>query len=252
VVKNQSEKVGPFHILLVALSLYVLVALFIEAVISVSASTHSILLYVDNAICVIFLFDFCYRLVTANSKMRFLRWGWIDLVSSFPALPALRIGRAVRVVRVLRVLRGFRSLKTIGGTLFARRAKGSIATAIFLCTLLIVFSSITILHVETGSNANIRGPEDALWWSIVTMTTVGYGDRFPTSTEGRMIAVILMLSGVGAIAILSGAFAAWFTETEENKHKDDVPIGEQLSVLIHEVRALRSEICELRVTHDVD
>jgi voltage-gated potassium channel len=246
VAREKAEKIGAFQILLVALSVYVLVALFIEAVFSISASSHAILLYVDNGICCIFLYDFLYRFVHAENKLRFLRWGWIDLISSIPVLPALRIGRAVRIVRVLRLIRAFRSVKTIGAVLFANRAKGTLATAVFLSMLLTVFASIAILQVENGQDSNIHGPEDALWWSIVTITTVGYGDRFPTTTEGRIIGAILMVAGIGLFAVLSGTFAAWFTETYQDKHEhDDMDTtNEQIALLIKEVRALQAKIEE--------
>jgi voltage-gated potassium channel len=241
---TDTEKIGPFQVLLVALSLYVLAALFIEAVVPMSPSSRTILVYMDDAICLVFLYDVFYRFVRAKNKLRFWRWGWIDLISSTPAFPILRIGRAVRVVRVLKMMRGFRSLKTIGATLFARRAKGAVVTAIFLCTLLVVFSSITILHVETGPDANIHGPEDALWWSIVTITTVGYGDRFPVTTEGRVIGISLMLSGVGLLAVLSGAFAAWFMEADERKREGSLATSAQVLTLTEEIKAMRLEISE--------
>jgi voltage-gated potassium channel len=252
-VRDDSEPPGAFQILLVALSIYVLAALFIEAAVPLRPSTQAILLHLDTGICVVFLFDFFYRFARAKKKLRFLRWGWIDLVSSIPAISVLRIGRAVRVVRVLRLLRGFRSVKTIGTVLFAQRAKGTLATATFLCVLLIVFSSVSILHVENGPESNIRGPEDALWWSVATVTTVGYGDRFPISTEGRLIGAALMLCGVGLFGILSGAFAAWFTEARESQ-SDSNPAEmpkDQLAILIHEVRELRAEIRAAGLTRDV-
>ena len=221
-----------------------LAALLIEAVVPISASSRTILFHVDNVICVVFLYDFCFRFAQAKVKLRFLRWGWIDLVSSIPALPVLRIGRAVRVVRVLKLLRGFRSLKTIGATLFAHRAKGTIVTAVFLSTLLIVFSSIMILHVENGPEANILGPEDALWWSFVTITTVGYGDKYPVTTEGRVIGVALMLSGMGLFAVLSGAFAAWFMDADKERRDNYLATSDQVLTLLEEIRALRAGIAE--------
>jgi voltage-gated potassium channel len=110
--------------------------------------------------------------------------------------------------------------------------------------LLIVFSSITVLHVENVPDANIHGPEDALWWSIVTITTVGYGDRFPVTTEGRVIGIALMVSGVGIFAVLSGAFAAWFMETEQEKREESLATSEQVLKLAEEIKVLRLEISE--------
>ena len=240
------EKIGAFQILLVALSIYVLFALAIEVIVPISSSTRLIFAYVDNLICLVFLYDFFHRLAVSKNKLHFLRWGWIDLISSIPTLSVFRVGRAVRIIRVLRLLRGFRSVKTIGAVLFANRAKGAVATAAFLCILLIIFSSVAILHVENTPDSNIHGPQDALWWSIVTITTVGYGDRFPTTFEGRIIGVVLMLSGVGLFGVLSGAFAAWFTGTLHDENESEVKelSGNELSVLIEEVRALRTEMRE--------
>jgi voltage-gated potassium channel Kch len=122
---------------------------------------------------------------------------------------------------------------------------------VFLSTLLIVFSSIGILQVENSPDSNIRGPEDALWWSVVTITTVGYGDRFPITTEGRFIGAVLMVAGIGLFAVLSGAFAAWFTDASQNEHElqDFKTTNEQLILLTEEVRTLRSEIGESASVH---
>lgn len=240
---KEREEIGPFQILLVALSVYVLLALGTEAVVPLSAYTRSILIHIDNFICLIFLCDFFHRFALSKHKLRFLRWGWIDLVSSIPAIPVLRVGRAVRVIRVLRLLRGLRSIRTIGTVLFANRAKGTLATAGLLCVLLVLFSSVAILQVENGPDSNIRGPEDALWWSVVTITTVGYGDRYPVTTEGRIIGAGLMLCGVGLFAVLAGAFAAWFAGAPPNQAEPKTDTTQkQLSALVDEVRALRAEM----------
>jgi voltage-gated potassium channel len=211
-----------------------------------SSSTRAVLLQVDNAICGVFLYDFIFRLVRAEDKLRFLRWGWLDLVSSIPTFQVFRVARAARIIRVFRLLRGFRSAKTIGTVLFSHRAKGTLATAVFLSILLIVFSSIAIQNVETDAGSNIRGPVDAVWWSITTITTVGYGDRYPITEEGRFIGVLLMLSGIGLFSILSGAFAAWFTEKDLKEKESEAGSRDlqaaQLAILIAEVKALRAEV----------
>src|SRR3972149_6773059 len=67
-----------------------------------------------------------------------------------------------------------------------------------------------VLHFEDVPEANIKGPEDAVWWAFVTMTTVGYGDRFPVTSEGRLAGALLMVAGVGLFGTFSGFVAAWF------------------------------------------
>jgi voltage-gated potassium channel len=82
--------------------------------------------------------------------------------------------------------------------------------------LLVAFASVSILIFESGPDANIRTAEDAIWWSVSTITTVGYGDRFPVSVEGRVIAMVLMISGVGLFGALSGTVASLFIGKEES------------------------------------
>jgi voltage-gated potassium channel len=156
----------------VALSGYVLLALLVERMFTITPQTLEILNLIDTAVCAVFIADFFVQLGTARSKLHYLRWGWIDLISSIPMLPALRWGRMVRIVRVIRVLRGFRAAKILTSIIFAHRAKGALATALFVCLVLVPFGSVTILHVETDTDSNIRTPGDALWWSLATLATV--------------------------------------------------------------------------------
>jgi voltage-gated potassium channel len=92
----------------------------------------------------------------------------------------------------------------------ARRSESAFLTAALLSLLLIVSGSIAVLQFEKASGGNIVSGEDALWWAITTMTTVGYGDRFPITSEGRLVAAVLMAAGVGVFGTLSGLVASWF------------------------------------------
>ncbi|MGE0021904.1 MAG: potassium channel family protein [Draconibacterium sp.] len=91
-----------------------------------------------------------------------------------------------------------------------------------MAVLLIIFSSIAILQVENAPNSNIQTAEDAIWWSYVTITTVGYGDKFPVTTEGRIIASVLMTAGVGLFGTFTAYIASLFVtdkKTEEENSK---------------------------------
>lgn len=85
---------------------------------------------------------------------------------------------------------------------------------------MIIFSSIAILQVEDAENSNIKSAKDALQWSYVSITTVGYGDKYPVTSEGRIIAVALMTVGVGLFGTFAGFIASWFVE--ERKHEGGV------------------------------
>jgi voltage-gated potassium channel len=123
---------------------------------------------------------------------------------------SLRIGRAARAMRILRVIRGVKSARAIAHFLVAKRAESAFLATVLLALLVLVFSSISILQFEMPGGGNIQTAEDAMWWAISTMTTVGYGDRYPITTEGRLIAVFLMAAGVGVFGTFSGLIASWF------------------------------------------
>jgi voltage-gated potassium channel len=82
---------------------------------------------------------------------------------------------------------------------------------------MVIFSAIAILQVEDDPSGNIKTAEDAIWWAYVTVTTVGYGDKFPVTTEGRIIAAVLMTVGVGLFGTFTAFLASWFvTEKQED------------------------------------
>jgi len=209
-------------IVIVILSVYVLIALLIDSYFKLSPEVSKLLYFIDNIICVFFLFDFFYRFLTAPSKKEFLKWGWIDFISSIPSVEILRYGRFIRLFRLLRVLRAFRSVKYLTKHLFKNRTQGTFATVSLIALLMIIFGSISILQVEVDPNSNIKSAEDAIWWAFVTITTVGYGDKYPITTEGRIIAAFLMVTGVGLFGTFTGFIAAWFMggKTKEEELKE--------------------------------
>ena len=198
------------HLLVILLSVYVLVVLVVDTLVKLPTETARLLTFIDDIICVFFLFEFCLRFYQARSKWGFMKWGWIDLISSIPALPFLRAGRALRLVRLLRIMRAFRSTKHLIRYVFESRVKGTFTVVSIIAVLMILFSSVAILQVEDQPTSNIKSAEDALWWSYVTITTVGYGDKYPVTTEGRLIAAVLMTVGVGLFGTFTGFLASWF------------------------------------------
>jgi voltage-gated potassium channel len=161
---------------------------------------------------------------------------WVDFISSIPMLGIFRWARVVRVVRLLRILRAFRSSKILITYLFRHRANSTFATVTLISTILVIFSSITILHVETDAGSNIKTPVDALWWAFTTITTVGYGDKYPVTTAGRMVAVVLMIAGVGLFATFTAYISSFFLESAQKKNEGDV------KELLKEVRALHEKV----------
>jgi voltage-gated potassium channel len=208
---------------MLSLCLWALGTLAAGAVLPLDEETETILIYADTAVCALFLLDFLGAMYRAPTRLHyFITWGWIDLLSSIPTVGPLRIGRAARAMRILRVVRGVKSARAIAHFLAAKRAESVFLATVLLALLILVFSSIAILHFEMPADGNIQTAEDAMWWAISTMTTVGYGDRYPTTTEGRLIAVFLMAAGVGVFGTVSGLIATWFLSPAVDETETDL------------------------------
>ena len=140
-------------------------------VMDLDPGTRGVLDYADYMVCFLFLADFLASLWAApNRNKYFFTWGWLDLLSSIPALDAARWGRGARVLRVLRVLRGLRATKILTTLILKRRAESTFLAASLVALLLVVFCSMSVLQFETEPESNIRSAEDAIWWAFATMT----------------------------------------------------------------------------------
>lgn len=213
---------------------------------------YSVLWIVDNLFCFIFLGDFTYRIIKAESKIGYLKWhGTFDLLGSIPAFPALRIFRLFRLTRVARVLR-------IGGPnriiheFLSRRSESALYLTIIMALLVITFGSIAVYYAESFSpNANITSGQDAVWWSVVTITTVGYGDRYPVTWPGRIIGMMTMVAGIGVFGVFTSFLATSFMAPPKKKEADGEgsdaapPASDDGNMEIY-LGALRLEVSQMR------
>ncbi|WP_288424712.1 ion transporter [uncultured Spirosoma sp.] len=227
------------QVIMLVLSVYVIVALLIRELLSLSKQTQLLLDRIDTVICLYFLYDFGLRLSRAPDKWRFMRWAWIDLLASIPAVGWLRLGQLVRIVRILRLVRVFRTARDYLTFRFRHRANGTLAIVLISSVLLMFCGAIAMFYIERVPDANIKTFADALWWAFVTITTVGYGDRYPVTDAGRLVAAVLMVAGVGLFGTFTGFVANFFVGEEQQQNEDD------LQLLIQEVRQLREKIEQL-------
>lgn len=231
------ENATIFQIFMIVLSIYVLVALFVSSMFDLSKEMEELLEQIDNIVCMIFMGDFFYRFYRAPSKLKFLRWGWIDFISSIPMLDIFRGGNVFRIVRIFRLLRAFRSVKILLQYLFKNRAHNTFVSVAAVSCMIALGGSMAILNLEKDSpTSNIKTPSDALWWSVATITTVGYGDRYPVTDGGRIVAAILMTAGVGLFGTFTGLVASMFVEPDIKREEDES------HALTQEIKALRTEI----------
>lgn len=209
--KSFKEHAGMFNLVVLVVSVYVLFSLFIDTVFELPFETRRLLRIIDDIICVIYFIDFILLLKQAPNKLKFMRWGWIDLFSAVPIFHVTAPFRIFRLIRLIRIVRAFVSVRNFLDHLFSNRIKGFFTISILITTIVLLFSSILVLELESDSpKANIKTAEDALWWSYVTMSSVGYGDYYPVTSGGRILAVLLMTSGIALFGTFTAVLAAWF------------------------------------------
>lgn len=232
-MKSPPKNGAPYQVFALTLSVTALLALVVQLFFAGMPETRRVLLIADTVLCAAFFIDFLVHLATADSKWRYLvTWGWIDLVSSIPVFMIGRWGRLARIARALQWIRALRVSTVLWRALMIERRRSASLASIVVAFWLLIGGSIAILQFEQVPGANILTAEDALWWALSTMTTVGYGDRFPVTTEGRMIAAVLMITGVGLFGVLSGTIAGWFLASESTSHADrDAKIAAELASL---------------------
>ncbi len=204
---------------------------------------QEIIFLVEQIMIPIFLLDFFIRARLAESPRTyfFKQFGWLDLIGSFPYLRILRAYRVFRTIRSLRASGAHRFLRDF----LSNRAETAALTVTLAVILLFEFASITILRAENVDPlANIQTSGDAIWWTLVTVATVGYGDLYPITPTGRFIATFVIVAGVGLFGILSGFLASNFLgQKPKNDNKNEsVPLDQaNLETILAEIKELRQE-----------
>ena len=159
------------------------------------------LILISDVIWGVFIVDFAARLILHENKIKFLRSNVIELIGLL--LPFFRAFRMLRVVIAIGFL-----------TRAAKSLQGRINIYIGVILPILIFTcSLGVYEAEhSAPGATITNYGDALWWAFVTITTIGYGDYYPITFEGRAIAVLLMLSGLALVSVITVSFASWFLD----------------------------------------
>src|SRR6266545_567888 len=159
----------------------------------------------------IFVLEFGSRLFVAPDRGGYLRGHWVDLISLVPPARWLRPFRLLRLLRLLRAFAGVGRALVLVERLARHRGLIWVLLA-WLAVMLLC--SIGLYIAEKGANAAVDSPLDALWWGITTMTTVGYGDVYPVTHEGRIAAVILMVLGIGLFSAVTATVTSFLIAGE--------------------------------------
>jgi voltage-gated potassium channel len=204
---------------LTVLALVMIPLIVLPLVMDLSPGTTAAFLAIDYLIWAVFAAEYAIKLYLAPNRRQFVVHHIPDLIIVLvPMLRPLRVLRSVRLLRLLRltlltglVAKGLREARNI------LRRRG-LSWVLLIVLVLNLIAAAMVLEFERGNpDANIDSYPDALWWAATTITTVGYGDRFPMSPAGRGVAVVLMIAGIAMFGVITASIAAYFVEQKADE-----------------------------------
>ena len=229
------QRLNPWDWLVLVVAVVSLLLVLLETFLHVPPGVLSLLRTVDTLSCVIFLIDVFVRWKRERWSVNYWRWAWLDVIASIPFEPAFRSLQAIRIYRFIRLIRVLKKLSTLtSGTSLNEKLLALPGIAL----VMVFFTTMLMVEVERNApNATIKTGGDALWWALTTVTTVGYGDTYPVTTEGRIIAAVMMLIGIALFGSMSAIVTSKLILPKETRDHEE---------LRQEMRALHAEIKELR------
>jgi voltage-gated potassium channel len=224
IVEQPETRLGRlFDLMIQVLIVVSIVAFSIETIPGLSPTVIDLLDKLEIACVAVFTIEYLLRILVADRKLRFVFsfYGVIDLLAILPFY--LQLSFDLRSLRILRLLRLFRVLKLVRYSRAIRRfhlaflmVREELTLFLAVACVLVFLSAVGIYHFEHEAQPKIfSSVPQSLWWSIVTLTTVGYGDAFPITTMGRVFTFFVLLVGLGVIAVPSGLFASALTRARE-------------------------------------
>ncbi|MBI5681260.1 MAG: ion transporter [Methanobacterium sp.] len=199
-----------------------IILLTLIAFFNVDPNIYTLIVYFDLIVVLILIPEFIYRLWKSDDKKKFLLHNWTDIIGMIPEIlvgPISTIFRYFRLIRIIRILALFK--KEIRHFLeFLHKTK--IDYGLLIVLIILLTSTTLFFFFEFSINDDVNSFDDAFWYLLVTVTTVGYGDITPTTFHGRLIGFLIMITGIGFISFLTATIASRFVKSTKDARLDNV------------------------------
>jgi len=230
-----------YEIFIALISILSVFNMFLIIIPGVNPNAVDVVFTVNAFLTLMFVYDFGLRLYKAPSRSFYFfhDYGWADLFAIVPFFRILRLFRIVKAYRLVHAY-GFRNLRDF---LSANRVESALYILVFSVIVIIQSGSYLVLIAESMSPvANIKTANDAMWWTYVTITTVGYGDQYPVTALGRGVGIMVMTTGVAVFATFAGYVSNKLLSSGDMKAGKKIPpSGDQASIPLEELKYYLAE-----------
>lgn len=243
-IKRREKLDFGYELFVAAVSILSVFNMLLVYVPGVDPDAINVVYIINSVLTLLFIYDFGLRLLTAPDRSRYLirDYGWADLLA---IIPQFRIFRLFRIWKAYRIVKKY-GIQYIFSYLHHNRAQSALYILVLMVILIIEAGAFLVLQAERASpDANIKTASDAIWWTYVTITTVGYGDRYPVTQAGRLVGILVLTTGVAVFATFAGYISSQLlgsSEKEEERPSDEsAGGGDQAATCLAEVNHLLTE-----------
>ena len=231
-VRGMKKNISLYQWTIIILSLIVVMMTLLQLTLNLTPKLNQIFNVLDILIWLFFLIDYIVRLSHSSSKREFILHNKLEILTIIPFYSFFRLFRLVRVAEIVPLLRFTKVLRaTVMLSTFSKHIGRFIRTNnlhyVVVCTIIVVLLGAGGISLTEGIEFT-----DALWWSIVTVTTIGYGDIVPTTAIGRIIATLIMLTGIGFLGALTGTISTYFLNRRPDVYRPKI-VEEMIEKLNH-------------------
>ncbi len=225
---NDTARGKVFDIVIQFLIILSLISFSIETLPDLDQKIRLILKYFEIATVLLFTLEYLLRLIVSDRKLQFIFsfYGVIDLLAILPFYITRSVDlRSIRILRLFRLIRTFKLLRFNEAVQRFRKAfeivKEELILFLFATALLLFVTAVGIYYFENPAQPeNFKSVFHSMWWAIITLTTVGYGDFYPVTTGGKIFTSLILIIGLGIIAVPTGLIASALTKSIENEKSD--------------------------------